>query len=191
VDTTASTASGPQRIGRTFAESTPRFAPRPKPAGAPNVLVVLLDDLGFAQLGAFGSDIDTPNIDRLASDGLRYNRFHVTALCSPSRASLLTGRNHHSVGMGFLCDMPTGFPGYSARMPESAAGLPRVLRDAGYTSRRAPTAPPRARSRPGHSASGSSATTDFFTATPIIGRPRSCRTITSSTRPGVPKTAIT
>jgi arylsulfatase A-like enzyme len=134
VDTTASTASGPQRIGRTFAESTPRFAPRPKPAGAPNVLVVLLDDLGFAQLGAFGSDIDTPNIDRLASDGLRYNRFHVTALCSPSRASLLTGRNHHSVGMGFLCDMPTGFPGYSARMPESAAGLPRVLRDAGYST---------------------------------------------------------
>jgi arylsulfatase A-like enzyme len=73
--------------------------------------MVLLDDTGFAQLGAFGSDIATPNIDRLANEGLRYNRFHVTALCSPSRASLLTGRNHHAVGMGFLCDLRHGSPG--------------------------------------------------------------------------------
>jgi arylsulfatase A-like enzyme len=122
------------RIGRTFRESTPAFAPRPKPSGSPNVVVVLLDDTGFAQLGAFGSDIATPNIDRLADEGLRYNRFHVTALCSPSRASLLTGRNHHAVGMGFLCDLPTGFPGYTARLPRSAAALPRLLRDAGYST---------------------------------------------------------
>jgi arylsulfatase len=95
---------------------------------------VVLDDTGFAQLGCFGSDIDTPTIDRLASGGLRYNRFHVTALCSPTRACILTGRNHHSVGMGFLADIPTGFPGYSARIPRSAATLPRILRDAGYAT---------------------------------------------------------
>jgi arylsulfatase A-like enzyme len=121
-------------IGRTLRQSTPWFPERPRPAGAPNVVVVLLDDTGFAQLGPFGSDIETPTIDRLAAEGLRYNRFHVTALCSPSRASLLTGRNHHAVGMGFLCDMPTGFPGYSCRLPRSAATLARILRDGGYST---------------------------------------------------------
>src|SRR6266704_4677548 len=86
-------------------ESTPWWPdPLRAPAGAPNVVVVLLDDLGFAQLGCFGSDIATPNIDRLAANGLRYNRFHVTAICSPTRACLLTGRNHHAVGCGFLVD---------------------------------------------------------------------------------------
>ena len=98
------------------------------------MVVILLDDTGFAQLGSFGSDIATPNMDRLAGEGLRYNRFHVTALCSPSRASLLTGRNHHAVGMGFLCDTPTGFPGYTSRLPKTAATLPRLLRDAGYST---------------------------------------------------------
>jgi arylsulfatase len=98
------------------------------------VVIILLDDTGFAQLGCFGSDIETPNIDRLAEGGLRYHRFHVTALCSPTRACILTGRNHHSVGMGFLTDIPTGFPGYSGRIPRSAATLPRVLRDAGYNT---------------------------------------------------------
>jgi arylsulfatase len=122
-------------IGRTIAQSTPAFAPvvRP-PAGAPNVVLIVLDDLGFAQLGCFGSDIETPNIDRLASNGLRYRRFHVTALCSPTRACLLTGRNHHSVGMGFLTDIPIGFPGYDGRIPPSAATLPRILRDNGYNT---------------------------------------------------------
>lgn len=100
----------------------------------PNVIVVLLDDVGFGQLGAFGSDIATPNIDRLAAQGLRYNRFHVTAICSPTRASLLTGRNHHAVGMGFLCDLPTTHPGYTARIPASAATVARVLRDAGWNT---------------------------------------------------------
>jgi len=121
-------------IGRTVAESTPVHDPPPRPGpGAPNVLVVLLDDLGFAQLGCFGADgIETPVIDRLAAEGLRFNRFHVTALCSPTRASLLTGRNHHAVGMGFLTDIPIGFPGYHGRIPRSAATLARVLRDAGW-----------------------------------------------------------
>jgi arylsulfatase A-like enzyme len=116
-------------------ESEPAFAAvsRP-PAGAPNVVMIVLDDLGFAQLGCFGSNIATPAIDGLAGRGLRYNRFHVTALCSPTRACLLTGRNHHAVGMGFLTDIPTGFPGYDGRIPKSAGMLPRILRDAGYNT---------------------------------------------------------
>ncbi len=103
------------RIGRTIAESTPVFTPivRP-PADAPNVLVIVLDDVGFGQLGCFGSDINTPAIDGLAARGLRYNRFHVTAMCSPTRAAMFTGRNHHTVGMGFLTDIPIGFPATTA-----------------------------------------------------------------------------
>ncbi|TXI51824.1 MAG: arylsulfatase [Mycobacterium sp.] len=127
--------TGPLRIGTTIADSTPEFTPRPRPPrGAPNVVVIVLDDLGFGQLGCYGSDIATPTIDGLASDGLRFNRFHVTALCSPTRAALLTGRNHHSVGMGFLTDVPIGFPGYDGRIPPSAATLPRILRDNGYAT---------------------------------------------------------
>ncbi|MFN8050001.1 MAG: arylsulfatase [Acidimicrobiales bacterium] len=127
--------NGTLRIGTTIADSTPEFAPRPTaPPGAPNVVVIVLDDLGFGQLGCFGSDLATPVIDGLAAGGLRYNRFHVTALCSPTRAALLTGRNHHSVGMGFLTDVPIGFPGYDGRIPTSAATLPRVLRDNGYAT---------------------------------------------------------
>jgi arylsulfatase len=125
----------PQQIGRTIADSTPEYPPVVRaPDGAPNVVVVVLDDTGFAQLGCFGSDVETPTFDRLAADGLRYQRFHVTALCSPTRAALLTGRNHHAVGMGFLTDIPTGFPGYSTRIPRSAATLPRILGDAGYST---------------------------------------------------------
>ena len=122
-------------LGRTIAESTPAPYRAPRPAaGAPNVLVIVLDDLGFAQLGCFGGDIATPNIDALASGGLRYRRFHVTAMCSPTRACLLTGRNQHRVGMGFVADLPIGFPGYNGRIPATAAGMPRLLRDAGYNT---------------------------------------------------------
>ncbi len=122
-------------VGRTMAESTPAFVPPPRPpAGAPNVVLVVLDDLGFAQLGCFGSDIATPAIDGVAAAGVRLNRFHVTALCSPTRACLLTGRNHHAVGMGFLTDIPIGLPGYNARIPRTAGTLPRILRDAGYST---------------------------------------------------------
>ena len=107
--------------------------PVPGP-NAPNVVVIMLDDTGFAQLGAFGSDIATPHIDRLAREGLRYNRFHVTALCSPTRAGLLFGRNHHAVGVGFLVDTPMAFPGYSVHLSKSSAPLHRVLKDAGYNT---------------------------------------------------------
>ncbi|HEV2368337.1 MAG TPA: arylsulfatase [Acidimicrobiales bacterium] len=107
--------------------------PRP-PAGAPDVVIIVLDDTGFAHLGCFGSDIATPNIDGLAARGLRYNRFHVTALCSPTRACVLTGRNHHAVGVGFLVDLPMAYPGYNCRIPASAVPLPRVLGRAGYST---------------------------------------------------------
>jgi len=123
------------RIGTTIADSEPSFDPLPRPrAGAPNVVVVVLDDLGFGQLGCFGSDLATPAIDGLAAGGVRANRFHVTAMCSPTRACLLTGRNPHAVGMGFLPDVPIGFPGYDGRIPPTAATLPRILRDSGYST---------------------------------------------------------
>jgi len=121
--------------GLTVADAVPVLPQeRRPPSGAPNVVVIVLDDTGFAQLGSFGSDVATPAFDRLATGGLRYNRFHVTALCSPTRASLLTGRNHHAVGMGFLADIPLAFPGYTGRIPPSAVPLPRILRDAGYNT---------------------------------------------------------
>ena len=125
----------PQKIGFTAAESVPRIPPHPKPPeGAPNIVAIVLDDTGFGHLGAFGSDIGTPHMDALASGGAAFNRFHVTSLCSPTRASFFTGRNHHTVGMGFLADIPLGFPGYHARLPKTAAALPRLLRDAGYST---------------------------------------------------------
>jgi len=122
-------------IGRYHHESEPWW-PEPvrAPEGAPNVLVVVLDDVGYAQLGCFGSDLDTPTFDRLAAGGLRYANFHTTALCSPTRACLLTGRNHHSVGMGRIVELATGFPGYDARIPRSCGFLPEALVPAGYAT---------------------------------------------------------
>lgn len=100
----------------------------------PNVVVVLFDDMGYSDLGCYGSSIRTPNIDRLASEGLRYTRFDVTPLCSPTRAALLTGRNPHAVGMGTIVQFASGDPGYTGSVPESAAMLPLMLKDAGYAS---------------------------------------------------------
>jgi len=102
--------------------------------GKPNVITIILDDTGFGQLGCFGSEIATPRLDALAAGGLRYNRFHVTAMCSPTRASLLTGRNHHAVGYGFLADIPLSTPGYTARIPHDVPTLPEVLRTEGYAT---------------------------------------------------------
>ena len=90
---------------------------RHRPTGAPNVVLVVLDDVGFAQLGCYGSDIDTPMIDGLADRGVRLTNFHTTALCSPTRACLLTGRNHHRSGMGRVADLAIGFPGYWGKPP--------------------------------------------------------------------------
>src|SRR5262245_10052239 len=99
------------------------------PDGAPNVLVVLIDDAGFGNAATFGGPIDTPSYSSVAERGLRYNRFHVTALCSPTRAALLTGRNSHAVGFGSIGEFSTGFAGYTAFLPDDCAPLPRILRD--------------------------------------------------------------
>jgi arylsulfatase len=122
-------------IGTTYLDSTPSapFAVQ-APRGAPNVLVVLLDDEGYGQSGTFGGLIPTPTLDRLAAGGLRYTRFHVTALCSPTRAALLTGRNHHAVGMGTITNWSTDFPGYNATIPKSAAMVSEVLRENGFAT---------------------------------------------------------
>jgi len=123
------------RIGRDWRDSVPWWPARPAPPpGAPNVLLIVLDDVGFAQLGCYGSDIATPVLDRLAAEGVRLANFHTTALCSPTRACLLTGRNHHRVGMGRVADLAVGFPGYWGRPPRSAGYLSEVLRSVGYAT---------------------------------------------------------
>jgi arylsulfatase len=108
--------------------------PPQAPAGAPNVLLVLTDDVGFGASSTFGGPIPTPNLDRLARQGLTYNQFHTTAMCSPTRAALLTGRNHHAVGMGGITDISLPEAGYNSRIPESAATLADVLRRNGYNT---------------------------------------------------------
>ncbi|WP_290707453.1 MULTISPECIES: arylsulfatase [Gordonia] len=124
-------------IGRTVGESSPDWgaiAPVAPPDGAPNVLIVLIDDAGFGGPDTFGGAISTPTLTRVASEGLTYNRFHVTAVCSPTRAALLTGRNHHRCGFGSIAEYPGPFPGYSATLPRSCGPLPRVLKENGYVT---------------------------------------------------------
>jgi arylsulfatase A-like enzyme len=104
------------------------------PQGAPNILLVMTDDTGFGASSTFGGPVPTPNLDRLAKSGLEYNRFHTTAMCSPTRAALLTGRNHHAVNMGSLTDFPMGTPGYTGMMPKSAATIAEILRENGYNT---------------------------------------------------------
>ena len=121
------------KIGRTMADSTPFWPRRPQPpAGAPNILVVLYDDAGFSDFGCYGSPIKTPTIDRLAAEGLRYTGFHTTAMCSTTRSALLTGRNHHSVGVGCLANFDSGFPGYRGKIAREAGTLAEMLRPHGY-----------------------------------------------------------
>lgn len=123
------------RIGTTWADSTPAFAPETRaPAGAPNVLLILTDDVGFGAASAFGGPIPTPNLEALARQGLTYNRFHTTAMCSPTRAALLTGRNHHAVHNGIVANLTTGFPGYDNVLPRSAATIAEILRQNGWNT---------------------------------------------------------
>lgn len=120
-------------IGRTYRESTPHWTKAAQPAqGSPNIVFIVLDDVGFSDIGCYGSEISTPTIDSLAHGGVRYNNFHVTAMCSPTRACVLTGRNAHSVGVGIIADFSNGYPGYEGRITPSAATIPEVLRDYGY-----------------------------------------------------------
>jgi len=121
------------KIGKTIADSEPWW-PQAKaaPKGAPNILVVLFDDVGFSDFGCYGSPIATPTIDGLAAAGLRYTSFHTTAMCSTTRAALLTGRNHHSVGVGCLANFDSGYPGYRGKIAPEAGTLAEILRGAGY-----------------------------------------------------------
>jgi arylsulfatase A-like enzyme len=123
------------RIGRDWRDSEPWWPPDPTPPeNAPNVVLVVLDDVGFAQLGCFGSDLDTPTINSLAERGIRLANFRTTALCSPTRACLLTGRNHHRSGMGRVADLASGFPGYWGRPPRENGYLSEILRMHGYAT---------------------------------------------------------
>ena len=123
------------KIGRTFRDSEPWWPPLPTaPQDRPNVLVILFDDLGFAHLNCYGSTIETPNINRLAANGLRFTNFHVTPLCSPTRASLLTGRNHHTVGMRSVTQFDSGFPHMRGEIPHSAATMAEILSEQNYAT---------------------------------------------------------
>lgn len=122
------------RIGRTIADSVPHWDEPRARTGSPNVITIVLDDVGFGQLGCYGSSIATPSIDALGEQGARFANFHVAALCSPTRASLLTGRNHHAVGVGFLADFDSGFPGYRGAVHRDVPMLPEILREAGYAT---------------------------------------------------------
>ena len=125
----------PGVIGRTADESEPAWlAPTRAPKGTPNVLFVVLDDTGFGQLGCYGSPIETPNLDQLATHGLRYNNMHTTALCSPSRSCIITGRNHHSNAMACVTEFSTGFPGYDGNVPFENGFLSEILLAQGYNT---------------------------------------------------------
>nr|WP_174825808.1 MULTISPECIES: sulfatase-like hydrolase/transferase [unclassified Ruegeria] len=122
-------------IGETYQESEADWQePIAAPEGAPNIIVVLLDDVGFGQTSTFGGLIPTPSLDQLAEEGLRFTRFHTTAICGPSRAALLTGRNHHSSGNGFLMEWATGFPNYSTMLPKETATIGEILKGNGYAT---------------------------------------------------------
>ena len=117
-------------IGETYEDSRPWWPPRVvPPKGAPNVLLIMTDDQGYGVSGTFGGVIPTPALDRIAKAGLRYTNFNSTALCSPTRAALITGRNHHSVGFGVITEASTGYPGYDSIIgPENATGDPQRQR---------------------------------------------------------------
>ncbi len=121
-------------VGRTYQDSDPAQFPQPvqPPKGAPNVVLILLDDVGFGQFSTFGGGVPSPTMDRLAAEGLRYNHFHTTALCSPTRAALITGRNHHSASFAGITELATGYDGYCCVLPRSCGTVGEVLRQNGY-----------------------------------------------------------
>jgi arylsulfatase A-like enzyme len=123
------------KIGETYNDSQPDYPKSIRAAqGSPNVLLILLDDVGFGMCSTYGGPVPTPYMDQLAKNGLRYNRFHTTALCSPTRGALLAGRNHHSISTGVIIEMGTGYPGYTGVIPKSTSLISQVLRDNGYAT---------------------------------------------------------
>jgi arylsulfatase len=124
----------PQKFGgkieRNAVQSTPYWPARVEPPeGAPNILLIMTDDVGFGAPSTFGGVIPTPALDRIAANGLRYTNFHSTALCSPTRAALITGHNHHSAGFGVVAEMATGYPGYDSIIPRDKATIGRIHKD--------------------------------------------------------------
>ena len=180
-------------IKENAAQSKPWWPPRVvPPKGAPNVLLIMTDDVGFAVASTFGGVIPTPALDRVAKSGLRYTNFHSTSLCSPTRAALITGRNHHSVGFGVVSEPATGFPGYDSFIGKDSATIGRILMDNGYRTswfgkdHNTPSWP----ARPGRSTSGrwawdSSISTALSAATPASGS----RTCSATPRPFIPTSA--
>src|SRR5450755_3345897 len=123
------------KIERNATQSTPYWAPRVvPPKGAPNVLLIMTDDAGFGVSSTFGGVIPTPALDRIAKAGLRYTNFNSTALCSPTRAALITGRNHHSVGFAVVAELSTGYPGYDSYIGEDSATVGEILKENGYAT---------------------------------------------------------
>ena len=124
----------PGNVGRTILESDPAQFPQPvaAPEGAPNVVLILLDDAGFGQFATFGGGVSSPTMDALAEEGLRFTRFHTTALCSPTRAALITGRNHHSAATATIAEAATGYDGYTTILPRATGTIGEVLRQNGY-----------------------------------------------------------
>jgi hypothetical protein len=124
----------PGNVGRTYADSDPGQFPQPvkAPKGAPNVILILIDDVGFGQFSTFGGGVPSPTMDKLAAEGLRYNSFHTNALCSPTRAALITGRNHHSAASCMIGEAATGYDGYTTILPRSTGTVGEVLRQNGY-----------------------------------------------------------
>ncbi|MCY4663212.1 MAG: arylsulfatase [Acidimicrobiaceae bacterium] len=135
VDPTAPYAGFEGTVGKIFSTSEPHWPQPPTaPEGAPNVIVMMADDLGYSDLGCYGAEIDTPELDRLAADGLRYTDFHVNPMCSPTRASLLTGLNHHMAGMATVPHGDPGFPGYAFELRDNAAIISEAFRDSGWAT---------------------------------------------------------
>src|SRR5262249_47507184 len=140
-DDTAPTADGSAyrgfqgKVEQTISRSEPWWPPRTAaPDGAPNVVVILADDLGYSDLGCYGSEIPTPHLDAIAAEGFRFSDFHVMPLCSPTRAALMTGRNAHAAGLGHVANVDPGFPGYASELPANQPSMAEAFRDGGYTT---------------------------------------------------------
>jgi arylsulfatase len=185
------------KIERNATQSKPYWPPRVEPRkGAPNVLLIITDDTGYGTPSTFGGVVPTPHLDRVAREGLRYTNFHSTALCSPTRAALITGRNHHSAGFGVISEQSSGYPGYNSIIARDKATIGRILKDNGYRTSwfgKTTTCRRSRQARTGRSTSGrpawvSSTSTASSAATPTSGR-RTCsgtprRSTRSSARPG-------
>ena len=170
----------------------PRVVP---PKGAPNVLLIMTDDSGFGAPGTFGGVVPTPALDRIAKSGLRYTNFHSTSLCSPTRAAIITGRNHHSVGFGVVGEIATGFPGYDSIIPIEKGTIGTILKENGYATswfgKDHNTPFYQRTARPGPSSSGRTAWASSTSMVSSVATPASgSRTCTAIRRPSIPSRAI-